>query len=138
MNVDNDDNPVGFDYYKDPAYDFNAYLAAYDPAVWGKTSVPSGPLETARAASEAKQGNQIKINVGANTTIVGLPGSNAKILGGSLMVQNVDNVIIRNIDFQNAFDYFPQWDPTDGDTGNWNSAFDNITVKRRYPYLDRP
>jgi pectate lyase/pectin methylesterase-like acyl-CoA thioesterase len=129
MNVDNNDNPVGFDYYKDPAYDFNAYLAAYDPAVWGRTSVPSGPMETARAASEAKQGNQIKINVGANTTIVGLPGSNAKILGGNLMVQNVDNVIIRNIDFQNAFDYFPQWDPTDGDVGNWNSAFDNITVK---------
>ncbi|MDQ0890284.1 pectate lyase/pectin methylesterase-like acyl-CoA thioesterase [Paenibacillus sp. V4I9] len=129
MNVDNDDNPVGFDYYKDPAYDFNAYLAAYDPAVWGKTTVPSGPLETARAASETKQGNQIKINVGANTTIVGLPGSNAKILSGNLMVQNVDNVIIRNIDFQNAFDYFPQWDPTDGDVGNWNSAFDNITVK---------
>nr|WP_064745720.1 pectinesterase family protein [Paenibacillus sp. UNC451MF] len=128
MNVDDNDNPVGMDYYKDPAYDLQAYLAAYDPAVWG-VRVPSGPLETARAVSEANQGSKIKINVGANTTIVGLPGSNAKILGGNLMIQNVDNVIVRNIDFQNAFDYFPQWDPTDGSTGNWNSAFDNITVK---------
>jgi pectate lyase len=129
MNVDDNDNPVGMEYYKDAAYDLNAYLAAYDPAVWGRTSVPSGPLETARAASETNQGNKIKINVGSNTTLVGLPGSNAKVLGGNLMVQNVDNVIIRNIDFQNAFDYFPQWDPTDGESGNWNSAFDNITVK---------
>ncbi|WP_282938599.1 pectinesterase family protein [Paenibacillus sp. RC67] len=128
MNVDDNDNPVGMDYYKDPAYDLQAYLAAYDPAVWG-VRVPSGALETARAVSETNQGNKIKINVGANTTIVGLSGSNAKILGGNLMIQNVDNVIVRNIDFQNAFDYFPQWDPTDGTTGNWNSAFDNITVK---------
>ncbi|MBE1443770.1 pectate lyase [Paenibacillus sp. OAS669] len=128
MNVDDNDNPVGMDYYKDPAYDLQAYLAAYDPAVWG-TRVPSGPLETARAVSEANQGNKIKINVGSNTTIVGLPGSNAKITGGNLMIQNVDNVIIRNIEFENAFDYFPQWDPTDGDAGNWNSAFDSITVK---------
>lgn len=128
MNVDDNNNPVGFDYYKAPGYDFNAYLAAYDPAVWGK-AVPSGALETARAASETNQGNKIKINIGANTTIVGLPGSNGKIVGGNLMIQKVDNVIIRNIEFQNAFDYFPQWDPTDGDSGNWNSAFDNITVK---------
>ncbi|SFM13148.1 Pectate lyase [Paenibacillus sp. 1_12] len=138
MNVDDNNNPVGFDYYKAPGYDFNAYLAAYDPAVWGKSSVPSGALETARAASETNQGNKIKINVGSNTTIVGLPGSNAKILGGNLMIQNVDNVIVRNIEFQNAFDYFPQWDPTDGDTGNWNSAFDNITLKgATHIWIDR-
>lgn len=129
MNVDENDNPVGMDYYKDPAYDFDAYLAAYDPAVWGRDKVPEGTLETARAASETKQANQIKIPVGSNTTIVGLPGANAKILGGNLSIQNVDNVIIRNIEFQNTFDYFPQWDPTDGSAGNWNSAFDMVTVK---------
>lgn len=129
INVDADDNPVGMEYYKDPDYDFDAYLAAYDPEVWGRTSVPSGPLETARAKSENNQGNNIKLNVGSNTTIVGLPGSQAKIIGGSLNLQNVDNVIIRNIEFQNTFDYFPQWDPTDGDFGNWNSAFDTISVK---------
>ncbi|MDQ0060319.1 pectate lyase [Paenibacillus harenae] len=129
MNVDADDNPVGMEYYQDPAYDFDAYLAAYDPEVWGRTSVPSGPLETARAKSENNQGNNIKINVGSNTTIVGLPGSQAKIVGGSLNLQNADNVIIRNIEFQNTFDYFPQWDPTDGDSGNWNSAFDAVSIK---------
>ncbi|WP_370297800.1 polysaccharide lyase family 1 protein [Ammoniphilus sp. YIM 78166] len=129
MNVDEQDQPVGKEYYQDPAYDFEAYLAAYDPAVWGRDSVPTGSLETARAASEKNQGKNIQIHIGSNTTLVGLPGSNAKILGGNLMIQNVDNVIIRNIQFENTFDYFPQWDPTDGSTGNWNAAFDSITVK---------
>lgn len=129
MNVDDNNIPVGMDYYAAPGYDFDAYLAAYDPAVWGRTNVPSGPLEAARAASAANQGNRIKLTVGSNTTIVGLPGTHAAILGGSLNLQNVDNVIIRNIEFRNTFDYFPQWDPTDGESGNWNSAYDSVSVK---------
>jgi pectate lyase/pectin methylesterase-like acyl-CoA thioesterase len=129
MNVDENNHPVGMEYYQDPNYDFEEYLAAYHPEKWGRDSVPTGPLEEARKNSEQNQANNIQIKVGSNTTIVGLPGSNAKILGGSLMIQNVDNVIIRNIDFENSFDYFPQWDPTDGATGNWNSAFDTITIK---------
>ncbi|CAN7497007.1 pectinesterase family protein [Paenibacillus sp. LjRoot153] len=128
MNVDQNDNPIGMEFYKDPLYDFNAYLQTYDPAVWGKT-LPGGALEEARVRSASNQSKQIKVNVGSNTTIVGLPGTNAKILGGNLNVENVDNVIIRNIEFRNTFDYFPQWDPTDGDLGNWNSAYDSISVK---------
>src|SRR5919106_1173845 len=31
--------------YADPAYDLDAFLAAYDPAVWGRAAKPSGPLE---------------------------------------------------------------------------------------------
>jgi pectate lyase/pectin methylesterase-like acyl-CoA thioesterase len=129
MNVDENNNPVGMDYYKDPEYDFEKYLEAYHPDTWGRSSVPSGPLEDARARSEKKQGENIQIKIGSNTTIVGLPGSDARILGGNLLVQNVDNVIIRNIGFENTFDHFPQWDPTDGSTGNWNSAFDTLTIK---------
>lgn len=129
MNVDEHNNSVGMEYYKDLNYDFEKYLEAYNPDHWGREAVPSGPLEEARKNSEKNQANNIQIKVGSNTTIVGLPGSNAKILGGNLMIQNVDNVIIRNIEFENTFDYFPQWDPTDGSTGNWNSAFDTITVK---------
>jgi pectate lyase len=50
------------------------------------------------------------------------------MVGLNLLVQNVDNVIVRNIDFENAFDCFPQWDPNDGSAGNWNSAFDNVSL----------
>ncbi|RAU92957.1 hypothetical protein DQG13_26690 [Paenibacillus sp. YN15] len=137
MNVDDNDQPIGMEFYQDPAYDLEAYLAAYDPAVWGK-NLPSGELENARARSAGNQGARIKITVGSNTTLVGLPGAKAKILGGNVNLDKVDNVIIRNIEFANTFDYFPQWDPTDGEFGNWNSAYDSISVKgSTHVWVDR-
>lgn len=129
FNVDDNNNPLGYNDYKDPNYDFNTYLAAYDPSVWGTTSVPSGPQEDARVRSEKNQKARILVNIPSNTTIVGQPGTLAQIVGGSLNLSGVTNVIIRNIEFQDAYDYFPQWDPTDGSSGNWNSLFDNITIK---------
>lgn len=108
-------------------YTLQAYLAAYDPAVWGRTAKPSGPLEDARHASETNQGTYVQIYIPSNTTIIGI-GDEARIIGANFMVKSVDNVIIRNLSFENASDCFPQWDPTDGATGNWNSAFDNLSV----------
>lgn len=137
MNVDDQDQPVGLEFYQDPAYTLEAYLEAYDPAVWGK-NLPSGELENARSRSASNQGARIKVNVGSNTTLVGLPGAKAKILGGNVNLDKVDNVIIRNIEFANTFDYFPQWDPTDGEFGNWNSAYDSISVKgSTHVWVDR-
>ncbi|WP_182904329.1 polysaccharide lyase family 1 protein [Microbispora sp. H13382] len=107
-------------------YTLAGYLAAYDPAVWGRDTEPSGPLEDARAASAAAQTKYIKLKVPSGTTIVGLPG--ATIRGVNLHVDKADNVIIRNIRFEDAADCFPQWDPTDGAEGNWNSLYDNISV----------
>lgn len=129
FNVDDNNNPLGYDDYKDPAYDFNKYLAAYDPKVWGTSSKPSGAQEEARVRSENNQKARVVVNVPSNTTIVGKSGTLAKIVGGNLNLSGVTNVIIRNIEFQDAYDYFPQWDPTDGSSGNWNSMFDNITIK---------
>ncbi|GAA2892211.1 pectate lyase [Streptosporangium fragile] len=113
--------------YTAAGYSLDAYLAAYDPAVWGRDAEPSGPLEDARAASAANQTKDIKLKVSGNTTIVGL-GKDATIRGINLHVDKVDNVIIRNITFEDTADCFPQWDPTDGSEGNWNSLYDNISV----------
>src|SRR5207248_10755312 len=126
-NVDAGNQPISCAGYADPAFTLDAYLAQFDPAVWGKQPV-AGPLEDARKRSESNQAARVQIRVGPNTTIVGL-GRDAKMAGVNLLVQKVDNVIIRNVEFVNAFDCFPGWDPNDGDTGNWNSQFDNITVK---------
>ncbi|MCS7460269.1 pectate lyase [Paenibacillus doosanensis] len=129
MNVDDNNNAMGLNEYKDSAYDFNAYLAAYDPAVWGTSKVPSGTQEDARKRSQQKQAGRIVVDIPSNTTLVG-SGTNAKIVGGNLNLKSgVTNVIIRNIEFQDAYDYFPQWDPTDGSSGNWNSMYDSITIK---------
>lgn len=103
------------------------YLAAFDPAVWGRTKVPAGPLETARAAAANTQKNYIRFSIPSNTTLVGA-GTDARIVGAHVRVAGVNNVIIRNLTIQDAFDCFPQWDPTDGSSGNWNSAYDLISV----------
>jgi pectate lyase len=126
-NEDDAGNPLTCDDYITGGYSLASYLQTYDPAVWGTTAVPSGPLETARHASEQNQSKRVMIYIPSNTTIVGA-GPGARVLGANFMVQGVNNVIIRNIQFENAFDCFPQWDPTDGSTGNWNSAFDNVSI----------
>jgi pectate lyase len=125
-NVDANNQPLACSAYNAPGYSLEAYLAAYDPATWGRV-VPSGPLETARRASQANQQARIRINIPSNTTLIGL-GSNATIIGAHLRVSNADNVIIRNLTLLDAHDCFPAWDPTDGGTGNWNSAYDNISL----------
>ncbi|BCL18058.1 pectate lyase family protein [Micromonospora sagamiensis] len=111
----------------DPEYSLPAYLAAYDPAVWGMVP-PTGPLEAARVRSVTNQTKQTQINVGPNTTIVGLRG--ATLTGLTLMVDTASNVIVRNLTFDDARDCFPAWSPTDGAAGNWNSQYDQISVRR--------
>lgn len=127
FNTAADGTPLTCEDYATDGYSLDAYLTAYDPATWGRTAEPAGPQEDARAASQKVQAERLQVLVGSNTTIVGL-GKGATILGGNLMVKGADNVIIRNLNFDNASDCFPAWDPTDGDTGNWNSEYDNLTL----------
>ncbi|MGW7611735.1 pectate lyase family protein [Streptomyces sp. NPDC054766] len=122
-----DANAEGCDSFAAPGYDFARYLADYDPAVWGYDQVVSGEQEDLRAASAANQDTAIKAYVPADTTIVGI-GRNAGFKGASLQIKDVDNVIVRNLSFESPLDCFPQWDPTDGDTGNWNSEYDSAVI----------
>ena len=126
-NVDDSDAPLSCADYADPAYSLDAFLSAYDPAVWGRAAKPSGPLEDARVRSTRNQSARVVLNVGSNTTIVGLGGS--KLTGVNLVVgAKADNVILRNLRLEDAHDCFPSWDPTDGATGNWNSLYDLVSV----------
>ncbi|MEU1350017.1 pectate lyase [Streptomyces sp. NPDC005795] len=119
--------PIDCEAYQTDGYTLDKYLAAYDPATWGRTEVPSGPLEDARLASAKLQKAAVNVYVPSNTTLVGV-GKDATVIGASLQIQNVSNVIVRNISFEDTYDCFPQWDPTDGDTGHWNSEYDNLVV----------
>jgi pectate lyase len=106
--------------FADPAYSFEAYKKAYDPNVWnrqplvkGKPPALSGPLEEARERSAKNQKQHILIDLNSNTSLIGV-GKDAKIIKGNIYIgKGVDNVIIRNIAFEDAFDYFPAWDPLD-------------------------
>ncbi|WP_353809563.1 pectate lyase family protein [Agromyces sp. SYSU T00194] len=125
-NTDDDGAPLACTDYARDGYTLDAYLAAYDPAVWGWEDEPYGPLEDARDASSDAQKERIDIRIGSNTTIIGLPGS--ELTGAALQVANVQNVIVRGLTLTNAYDCFPAWDPTDGDAGEWNSEWDLLTV----------
>jgi PelA/Pel-15E family pectate lyase len=115
--------PLGYDDFKDPEYDFEQYVETYKPIVWNidpanwdtvkNRPLPvSGPLEDARVRSMENQGRIVSIAVGSNTSIFGLK-KHALIKNGQLQIKDVGNVIVRNITFEDAFDHFPQWDPKD-------------------------
>lgn len=127
LSVDDANKPLGFNDYRDPAFDFEAYLKAYDPATWGKKPL-EGPLEEARVRSQKKQAERVVLRVPSNTTLVGV-GPDARIENGSLFLDKVSNIIIRNIHFADAYDFFPAWDPKDNAGGEWNSEYDNITLR---------
>ncbi|EGX57600.1 pectate lyase [Streptomyces zinciresistens K42] len=118
----------GCDAFAAQGYDLGRYLADYDPAVWGNDTPVSGEQEDLRAASAAAQDRAIKAYVPADTTIIGV-GRGSGILGGSLQIKDVDNVILRNLTIEAPLDCFPQWDPTDDSgTGAWNSEYDGVVV----------
>jgi len=106
--------------YADPAYNFEAYKKAYNPATWnrqelvkGRPPKLTGPQAEARKRSQKNQAKVVVIHVPSNSTIIDV-GKDAKIVKGNLFIgAGSDNVIIRNIAFEDAFDYFPEWDPRD-------------------------
>lgn len=132
FNVDDANEPLEcVDYYRN-GFTIEDFLATYDPAVWGRVP-PSGPMEDARIASRNAQQDRVRIRVGSNTTIVGL-GKKSRLRGVWLDIRgsasnNVTNVIIRNLTFQDTFDCFPAWAPTDGVLGSWNALYDSISLR---------
>ena len=127
LSVDDAGRSLAYDDYHDPAFDFEAYLRAYDPATWGKRP-PDGPLEQARQRSADRQAARVVVRVPSNTSIIGI-GSDAAVVNGMLLLSKVDNIIIRNIRFSDAYDYFPAWDPKDNASGEWNSEYDNVSLR---------
>jgi pectate lyase len=132
LNVDDNNQPLACeDYYRD-GYTLEAFLATYDPAVWGRVP-PTGPLEEARLASRNAQQDRVRIRLGSNTTIVGLDKL-ATIRGGWFDIRgtasvNRTNIIVRNLTFEDTYDCFPQWSPTDGALGSWNALYDSISLR---------
>jgi pectate lyase len=127
-NVDDAGNPLACEDYYRGGYTLEAFLGAYDPAVWG-TAPPSGPLEDARLASRAEQMRRVRIRVGSNTTIVGV-GTDATLAGAWFDIRTTSgtrprNIIIRNITFRDTYDCFPAWVPGDG----WNAEYDSISIR---------
>ena len=112
------------DYMAD-GYDFQQYLETHKPQSTAPKSLKD-EQEAKRKASQKNQSQSITVHVPANTSIIGM--DNAKLKGVDLVLDS-DNIIIRNIQFESPYDYFPAWDPKDGPEGNWNSQYDSLSIK---------
>jgi len=78
-------------------------------------------------ASSGDQTARAAIIVPSNTTLVG-GGAGAGFVNGYVKIAGVTQVIVRNLKIVAPCDVAPVWDPSDGATGNWNAAYDAISV----------
>ncbi len=78
-------------------------------------------------ASAADQRTRSQVRVPSNTTLIGA-GPGAGFTNAWIQIAGVTNVIVRNLHIVAPCDVAPVWDPTDGSTGNWNAAYDAISV----------
>ncbi|RZT91958.1 pectinesterase family protein [Rivibacter subsaxonicus] len=118
---------VGYEALRDPEFDFEAFVRTYDPASWGRRA-PQGPQEEARRRSARRQAAQVVLRVPSNTTLLGF-GPGAGIDGGMLLLERVQNVIVRNLLISDPHDLFPAWDPLDNGHGEWNSDYDAVSLR---------
>ena len=127
IDFDTDDNgkPLTMKDYMVDGYDFQQYLETHKPQSTATKSLKD-EQEAKRKASQKNQSKSITVHVPSNTSIIGM--NNAKLKGVNLVLDS-DNIIIRNIQFESPYDYFPSWDPNDGPEGNWNSQYDSISIK---------
>ncbi|QBI55497.1 pectate lyase family protein [Streptomonospora litoralis] len=115
--------------FNDPGYSWQEYVATYDPDA-GWEGEASGPLEEARERSYDAHRSHVMLRPGSNTTIVGL--GDASISDGFVLLESVENVILRNLGIHDAYDCFPSWD---GEA--WDAQYDNIEVSRtEHVWLD--
>jgi pectate lyase len=110
-------------------FDQRAYIGAFDPQTWAYTVTPEElvALQDLQDHAASVQALQTQQAIGSNTTVVGV-GDDARIVGGSLLIRDSANVIVRNLTVSDATDCFPVWDPSDTNAGNWNSRYDAIGV----------
>ena len=66
----------------------------------------------------------IQLNLKSNTTIIGL-GSDSGLRGGTISINGIENVVIRNLTLVDAIDMFPHHEYEDG----FNAQFDCITIQ---------
>lgn len=119
--------PGGVEAFRDPAFSFDAFDRAYDPATWGRDD-PTGPLEDARKRSARRQAAVSTVRLPSNTTLAGAaPGAGFE--HGMVLLEKVSNIVIRDLRFSDAYDLFPAWEPRDNGHGEWNSEYDGVSLR---------
>ncbi|HOJ98778.1 MAG TPA: hypothetical protein PLW34_04400 [Termitinemataceae bacterium] len=110
---------------------YSAWKTLYASKV-SYTANPSGSIVTVQKYLANKWKSQIQIPVKSNTTIIGLSASSG-IKGGTLIISGVQNVVVRNLLIQDAYDPFPAIEANDG----LNANYDAISIqKSKYVWID--
>ncbi|MDE7139166.1 MAG: polysaccharide lyase family 1 protein, partial [Treponemataceae bacterium] len=78
---------------------------------------------------------QIQIPLASNTTIIGLD-NNSGIKGGNISISGANNIMLRNLHLQDAFDPFPHHEKaSSGKTDGWNAEYDCVTIQGKNSYI---
>ncbi|MEC5397948.1 pectate lyase family protein [Uliginosibacterium sp. H1] len=104
--------------------DLNAKVAASDSAAIA-TKTRIADLSTGRTTIMNLQKAQIQFPVTSNTSIIGV-GNNAKLIDGYLAISSVNNVIVRNIEFEAPTDLATAYQG--GAHPEWNARYDAISI----------
>ncbi|KAG8964877.1 hypothetical protein FRC03_001266 [Tulasnella sp. 419] len=125
---------------RNTVYNWDLYLQSFNATYKAELAASSDPADaeklallnaqgTARSAAAVEQKKQVYIKIGANTSIIGKKDATvARVEEIALAIDSTTNVIFQDFEVYSPIDLFPEWDPTDGSTGNWNSAYDAISV----------
>eukprot|EP00833_Pecoramyces_ruminatium_P010317 jgi/Orpsp1_1/1184349/evm.model.c7180000089189.1 len=111
-----------------PGFSFQKYLDCFteDGSKWLDTD-ECNKIDQLRLEGAPKQAAQIMVRITPNTTIIGT-GEDSRLEEMSIQIKESENVIIKNLSVEAPNDLFPEWDPTDGIHGSWNSEYDAIVV----------
>ncbi|HEY5798978.1 MAG TPA: Ig-like domain-containing protein, partial [Burkholderiaceae bacterium] len=113
-----------------------AALAAPAPARIVRVAATIDMSEGRAFIDSADQARRSIVKLPSNTTLLGVTAG-AGFINGSLSINGVSQVVVRNLALRNPCDVGPVWDPKDGPKGNWNSLFDAITVSAsRHIWID--
>jgi pectate lyase len=96
------------------------------------TEDQSGTIAAVQKKLSTAWKNQIILRLTSNTTIIGVD-SRSGIRGGSISIQNVSNVVIRNLLIQDAYDPFPAIEANDGLNAEWDGIVINNS---KYVWID--
>ncbi|KAG8919968.1 hypothetical protein FRC02_001249 [Tulasnella sp. 418] len=136
-----DGTPATEEYYaRDTSYTWDQYLQSFNETYKAELAASSDPADQERLqilneqadgryVASVEQKKQVTLKIGANTTIK--PAKKAKVArieDIALAVNWTSNIILQGFEMYTPVDLFPEWDPTDGSTGNWNSGFDAIGI----------
>lgn len=121
---------------------YDAWVAAYAGACAettedGDATAPSGAAHSSKYddlwALNKAYGNKIKLTLAAGTTLIG-KSSKCGIRGGSIQLNGVKNIIIRNLTIQDAYDPFPHHEVATSNgayskSDGYNAQWDGVNIQ---------